>query len=295
MKHRFGWNQWVLASWMGVCGLGFLGTVTASAEPKKVLVVSVTEGFRHSSIEIGNQVIAQLAHDSGDFIVEVANINPNAPEFRGPDGKPDRAKVHEANRRLLAEKMSPAALARYDLVIFNSTTGDLPIPDMDAFLEWIRSGKGFVGVHAATDTFRGHRPFHPYVRMIGGEFKTHGPQVQVDVLNQDPKHPACAHLPGSWTVFDEIYILDGFERPAVHGLLGLDKHPNEKTPGDYPIAWCKTYGKGRVFYTSLGHREDVWDPNWTEGNGQRRNPPSVAVAFQRHLLGGIRWALGREQ
>ncbi|MCX7866563.1 ThuA domain-containing protein [Limisphaera sp. VF-2] len=264
----------------------------ASAAPKRVLVVGVTEGFRHSSIEVGMQVISQLAHDTGLFTVDIANVNPNAPEFRGPDGKPDRAKVQAANKRLLAEKMSPAALANYDLVIFNSTTGDLPIPDMQAFLDWIRSGRGFVGVHAATDTFRGHRPFHPYVQMIGGEFKYHGPQVGVEIINQDPAHAACQHLPNPWKVFDEIYILDGFERAAVHGLLTLDKHPNEKTPGDYPIAWCKTFGKGRVFYTSLGHREDVWDPNWRDGNGQRANPPEVAVAFQRHLLGGIKWALG---
>jgi type 1 glutamine amidotransferase len=267
---------------------------TATAAPKRVLVVGVTEGFRHSSIEVGMQVFAQLAQDSGLFTVEIANVNPNAPEFRGPDGKPDRAKVQAANKRLLAEKMSPAALQNYDLIIFNNTTGDLPIPDVNAFLDWIRSGKGFVGVHAATDTFRGHRPFHPYVQMIGGEFKTHGPQVGVEIINQDPKHIACKHLPNPWKVFDEIYILEGFERASVHGLLTLDKHPNEKTPGDYPIAWCKLYGKGRVFYTSLGHREDVWDPNWRDEKGQRANPPEVAVAFQRHLLGGIKWALGLE-
>lgn len=293
MKRQTCSNRWVPGFCAGLLAVGLWAPSFAGAEPKRVLVVGVTEGFRHSSIEVGMQVISQLGHDSGLFVVDVANVNPNAPEFRGPDGKPDRAKVQEANRRILAEKMSPAALGRYDLVIFNSTTGDLPIPDMEAFLSWIRSGKGFVGIHAATDTFRGHRPFHPYVRMIGGEFKTHGPQVEVDILNQDPQHPACKHLPASWKVFDEIYILDGFERSEVHGCLGLDKHPNEKTPGDYPIAWCKTYGQGRVFYTSLGHREDVWDPNWTE-NGQRKNPPAVAVAFQKHLLGGIRWALGLE-
>src|SRR3989441_11246394 len=64
-------------------------------------------------------------------------------------------------------------------------------------------------------------------------------------------------------------------RDKVHGLLALDKHPNDKTPGDYPIAWCKEYGKGRVFYTSLGHREDVWDPD-TPGSFKRENPKEVS-------------------
>ena len=58
------------------------------------------------------------------------------------------------------------------------------------------------------------------------------------------------------------------------------------------IAWCKNYGKGRAFYTSLGHREDVWDPNWKDGKGERKNSPEVAKAYQQHLLGGIKWVLG---
>jgi uncharacterized protein len=112
----------------------------------------------------------------------------------------------------------------------------------------------------------------------------------VDCINQDPKHPACSHLPAAWHVKDEIYLLNGFERAKVHGLLFLDKHPNEKTPGDYPIAWCKDYGQGRIFYTSLGHREDVWDAN-TAANFKRENSKEVSEAYQKHILGGIEWAL----
>ena len=63
------------------------------------------------------------------------------------------------------------------------------------------------------------------------------------------------------------------------------------TPGDYPVAWTKLHGKGRVFYTSLGHREDVWDPAYTDKNG-RMNSPEVAEQFQAHVRGGILWALG---
>jgi len=117
-------------------------------------------------------------------------------------------------------------------------------------------------MHSATDTLHDHPPqgpLTPYSLMIGAEFKTHHAQVAVDAINQDPRHPACKHFGPTFHVKDEIYIMNGFERNSVHGLLGLDQHPNEKTPGDYPIAWCKKYGQGRVFYTSLGHREDVWD------------------------------------
>jgi uncharacterized protein len=266
--------------------------VVAQAAPKRVLVVSTTAGFRHSSIEVGNAVIEQLARDSAAFTVDIVNVNSSTPEFRGADGKPDGAKIQEANRKALADKMSAEGLKNYDGIIFNNTTGDLPLPDKDAFLAWIQSGKGFAGMHAASDTFHN---FAPFVEMIGGEFKTHGAQVQVDIINQDQQCPACRHLGSNWVVFDEIYQFKNFDRAKVHGLLTLDQHPNDKTPGDYPIAWIKEYGEGRVFYTALGHREDVWDANWKDGKGTRKNPPEVAKAYQEHILGGIKWALGLEK
>jgi type 1 glutamine amidotransferase len=288
--------------------------VGAQAAPRRVLVVGVTDGFRHSAIELGSQIITQMGKDTGLFTVEVVDVSPNSPEFKRADGKLDKTKLDAANRKALADKMSAEGLKQYDAIIFNSTTGEVPLPDVDAFLAWIKGGKGFLGIHAATDTFRGHQPLHAYTQMIGAEFKTHGAQVEVEIINQDPKHPACKHYPATFKVFDEIYLLNGFERSTVHGLLTLDKHPNNKTPGDYPIAWCKEYGKGkrisaargaellvaktwttkpgRVFYSSLGHREDVWDPDWKDGKGERKNPPEVAKAFQQHLLGGIKWALG---
>lgn len=269
-----------------VLAAGFVQNATAAA--KKVLVVTTTTGFRHSSIPTAEKIIAQLGQQSGAFTVDYARVEPNDPQFKGPDGKPDKAKVEEAIKAVLAEKMSPAALKNYDAVIFANTTGDLPLPDPQAFLDWIKTGKGFVGMHAAGDTFHG---FKPYVEMIGAEFKAHGAQVEVEPINQDKECPACKHIPSDWKVFDEIYQFKNFERAKVHGLLTLDKHPNDKTPGDYPISWCKEYGKGRVFYTSLGHREDVWDPNWAD----RKNPKEVAEAYQKHILNGIKWAVGLEK
>jgi type 1 glutamine amidotransferase len=194
-------------------------------------------------------------------------------------------------------KLSPANLKNYDAVVFANTTGDdLPLPDKQGFVDWIASGKGFVGVHAATDTLK---TFSPYVAMIGGAFRTHGPQVTVECITQDPAHAACKHLPARWTVYDEIYQLKDFERGKVHGLVSLeklmltqkDKDAKNATPGDYPIAWSKMLGKGRVFYTSLGHREDMWDPMYRDKDGNRMNSPEIAKQFQQHVLGGILWAL----
>lgn len=265
-------------------------TLPAFAAPKKVLVVTTTTGFRHSSIPTAEKIIGELATRTGQFTVEYARVETGTAEFKGADGKPDRKKIEEAVAKELAPKMSAEALKQYDAVIFANTTGDLPLPDREAFMNFIRSGKGFVGMHAATDTFPNYAPYN---EMIGGHFKTHGPQVEVEVINQDKECPACKHLPAKWTVYDEIYQLKDFDAQKVHGLLTLDKHPNDKTPGNYQIAWAKNYGKGRVFYTSLGHREDIWDPN-TPANFQRKNSKEVAELYQQHILGGIRWALGLE-
>ena len=284
-----------------------------SKAPKRVLVVTTTTGFRHSSIPTAEKVLGELAHQSGAFTVDYARVEPNDPQFKGADGKPDKAKVEAAITAVLAEKLSAAALKQLDGVVFANTTGDLPLPDRQAFLDWIKAGHAFAGMHSASDTFHG---FPPFIEMLGGEFLTHGAQVEVDAINQDNQCPACRHLPGSWKVFDEIYQFKNFDRAKVHGLLTLDKHPNEKTPGDYPVSWCKYYGvnrrvipphgaelllhktwsrvAGRVIYTSLGHREDVWSPGAKDPNGDVKNPPEVAKVFQQHLLGAIQWALALE-
>jgi type 1 glutamine amidotransferase len=269
-----------------------LGIASArAATPKKLLVVSVTKGFRHSSIPTAEKVLAQLGEQSGAFTVDYARVEPSDPEFKGADGKPDKAKVDAAIQKVLADKMSPASLKNYDGVIFANTTGDLPLPDKQAFIDWIKSGKAFVGMHSASDTFHG---FPAYIEMLGGEFQIHHAQVRVDCQNHDPKHPATRDLGAAFTVFDEIYLQKNFHRDQVHVLLALDAHPNEKTPGFYPIAWCKDFGNGRVFYTALGHREDMWDADTPE-KFKRENSKEIAAAYQKHILGGILWALGLEK
>lgn len=256
-----------------VLGFGLVGVAATAlaAEPKRLLVVTATKGFRHSSIPTAEKVIAALGQDSGVFQVDYVR--------GGPDGKDD-AEVRE--------KMAPENLKKYDGVIFANTTGNLAIPDKEYFLEWLKSGKAFVGMHSCSDTYHEYPPF---IQMLGGEFLTHHEQVKVTCVNQSPDHPANHHLDGGqYVVFDEIYLFKNFQRDQVHGLLGLDTHPNKGFPGDFPISWCREYGKGRVFYTALGHREDVWDDD--PAMKDRRNTPEVSRAFQQHILGGIRWTLG---
>jgi len=264
MKMKHFWNSG--ASLLGLC---CAVAISAQAAPKKLLVVTVTKGFRHSSIPTAEKVLGELGQKSGAFTVDYVRTDQD-----------------------MAEKMTPTALKQYDGAIFANTTGDLPLPDKQAFIDWVKSGKAFVAMHSGSDTFHS---FPPYVEMLGGEFKEHHAQVRVNCINQDRKHPATRDLGATFTVFDEIYIQKNFHRDQVHGLLALDAHPNDKTPGDYPIAWCKMFGKGRVFYTELGHREDVWDPGWADKNGKRENTREVSEAYQKHILGGIKWALGLEK
>src|SRR5947207_9494177 len=115
--------------------LASLFTIGTQAAPKKVLVVSVTKGFRHSSIPTAERIIAELGQTSGAFTVDYARVEPNDPRFRGPDGKPDKTKVEVAIKEVLSAKMNPEALRQYDAVIFANTTGDLPIPDKPTFLD----------------------------------------------------------------------------------------------------------------------------------------------------------------
>lgn len=242
-----------------------VGLITAEAAPKKVIVVTATKGFRHSSIATAENVLATLGETSGAFTV-VDYVRGGGDAKKGADDTD------------VMEKLTLAKLNQVDAVIFANTTGDLAIPDKEGFIKWVENGHALIGMHSAGDTYHG---FQPYVDLIGAEFKTHGAQVQVDAYNQDPKHPATKDFGPIYTVFDEIYEFkpERWHREQVHGLLTLDKHPQTHAPGDYPVAWAKEVGHGgKVFYTSLGHREDVW----------------TSEAYQRHILGGIKWALGLE-
>ena len=241
---------------LGVLGLtllaGSAGVSQAQAK-KHLLVVTHTTGFRHGdSIPVAEAIIKRLGDDTGEFDVDYAR---NADDVKA--------------------KMTADALKKYDAVFFCQTTGDLGLPDQQAFLDYIKAGHGFMGTHSATDTYHN---WDAYKELIGAEFMTHGKQVDVEVHNEDPSFPAAAWLPTTFHVFDEIYEFkpESFSRKNSHVVLAMTKHPQTGAPGDYWTAWSRCYGDGRVFYTALGHRPEVWEQPW----------------YQQHILGGIRYVLG---
>jgi putative membrane-bound dehydrogenase-like protein len=181
-----------------------------------------------------------------------------------------------------AKILTPEKIKSAQLIVFY-TTGELPMSEeaFKAFDQWIKDGGAFLGIHPATDTF--HKPpFHDaYNNIINGEFEAH-PWTQDKVVTLkvlDDKHPATKDFPKDFTHAEEIYQFRNFDPGAVRVVLSLDMEKTElKKPRFIPVAWCKNYGKGKVFYTSLGHRPDIWT-----------NP-----VYQKHVTGAIQWLLNRE-
>jgi type 1 glutamine amidotransferase len=231
-------------------------TQPGAGTPSRVLVVTHTTAFRHSSIPVAESTLEIAGRTSGLFSVSFART------------------ADDVRRSLSAQ-----AITAVDAVVFANTTGNLGIPDLGAFLEWIAAGHGFAGMHSASDTYHDEPR---YLAMLGNEFLTHGEQAEVDAVVENADHPAAAPLGNRFRVFDEIYKFTRPNRGEVTMLLSLDRHPADGLPeagraGDLPLAWAKAHGQGRVFYTALGHREDVWESR----------------LYQQHVLGGIRWILGR--
>ncbi|MCS6912573.1 MAG: ThuA domain-containing protein [Myxococcales bacterium] len=220
---------------------------------RRLLVVTHTTGFRHSSIPTAEQTLGELAARSGLWTTY--------------------CRTAEEVRRLL----TPEGLRDFDAVFFANTTGDLGVPELPALLRWVQQGGAFLGAHSAADTYHNQPAF---LEMLGGQFRTHGEQTWVEVHVEDPTHPAVVHLAPRFRIFDEIYEFVDNPRRRAQILLSLDRHPDDGhpeagMPGDFPLAWYRFYGQGRVFYTALGHREDVWQDE----------------RYRQHLLGALRWAL----
>ncbi|MGA5117742.1 lectin [Streptomyces pseudogriseolus] len=220
-----------------------------AADPAyRILVFSRTAGFRHSSIDEGVTALRDLGA-ANNFTV---------------DATEDPAAFTTAN------------LARYRAVVFLSTTGDVLGSAQESALEqYMGSGGGYVGVHAAADT-EYDWPF--YAGLAGALFQSHPAIQPATVEVEDRAHDATAHLGPTWQRTDEWYNYRTNPRTTAHVLASLDEssYSGGSMSGDHPIAWCKDYAGGRAFYTGGGHTEESYaDP-----------------AFRRHLLGGIRWAAG---
>jgi type 1 glutamine amidotransferase len=167
-------------------------------------------------------------------------------------------------------------LRRYAAVVFLNTTGDvLDSTQQVAFEHYIKQGHGFMGVHAATDT-EYNWPW--YGGLVGAYFKNH-PQVQpATVRIIDAAHPATSFLPARWQRTDEWYNFRDVA-PDLRVLATVDEtsYTGGLNGPQHPFAWCHTYGGGRAFYTAGGHlNENYADPQ-----------------FQRHLLGGLQYAMGQ--
>ena len=191
----------------------------------------------------------------------------------------------------------PDSIKNFDAFVFE-TTGDLtkeggdkqppmPVEGKKALLAAIAAGKGFVGCHCASDTC--HSPGEkvenqpedkrdPYIRMLGGEFIKHGAQQKGWTRVIDKNFPGAKDVK-DFDIMEEWYTLKNFS-PDLHVILVQDttgmKGADYERPS-YPSTWARKHDKGRVFYTSMGHREDVWESD----------------RFQQMLMGGLSWALGR--
>lgn len=253
----------------------------APKKPRKLLVFSKTNGFRHASIATGKIALTELGKRTGAFETVISD---DLAEF-------------ETER-----------LSGYDAVCFLSTTQNVFLPHPKEFetldeaakqearqrearlkqnlLTFIRSGKGFVGIHAATDTCY---EWPDFGSMINGYFDGHpwtaDTPVSIRVEPGQEKHPLAEMFEGRNLEFkEEIYQLKApYSSKAVHMLLRLDTEKTDmslkgikRTDGDFGVAWARHWDQGRVFYCSLGHNHHIYT-----------NPKVL-----RHYLAGIQWAIG---
>ena len=218
---------------------------------KHILVIGQTKGFEHDSVSDGMVAIYNLGRESGLWDAML------------------RTDVELITKKELGRNAK--TLDYFDALIFVSTTGELDLDDNQKkdMMSFIKDdGKGFVGVHAALDT---NYKWPEYGEMIGGWFDQHPwSTFNAPIINEDPNFPAVRHFPKSFLKYDEIYQPKEWSRDKVNVLLSLDptklnyaNNPRiHRTDHDFAVAWDKMYGKGRVFYSTLGHTQEAWsDPD----------------------------------
>jgi cytochrome c len=223
------------------------------ANGSRVLVFSRTKGYYHESIPSGIAAIQQLGKENS-FQVDTTK---------------DAAKFTADN------------LKKYKAIIFLSTTQDVLNDEQQTAMEgYIKSGGGFVGVHAAADT---EYEWPWYNKLVGAYFKSHpgNPNVRKAVVNVvDKNHPATESLPEKWERSDEWYNYKDIN-PDLKVLAKLDETSYEggENGENHPIIWYHEYDGGRAFYTGGGHTKESFED----------------AVFMQHLLGGIEYAMGGEK
>lgn len=226
--------------------LGLCGALSAQTAKKKLLFIGQTKGFQHDSVSHAAGTLWKLGQESGIWDTYI---------------KTDCQLVTKQKLTGNAKNLN-----FFDAVAFY-TTGELDMDEQQKadLLSFLRDdGKGFLGIHSATDTFY---KWPAYGEMIGGYFDFHPWNTfEAPLVVEDPDFPGMKFLPRTFTMRDEIYQVKNFSRERVRVLLRLDEtkldysRPNiHRTDKDFAVIWARTYGKGRVIYNGLGHLEAVWD------------------------------------
>lgn len=268
--------------------------------PKRLLLVTHSGGFIHDSVGVAEDVLKSVGPKHGYTVTCYRLTNPADEGASLTDRKkrpPEQAREHYGNvfrqrtgKIVDAEStgtIDKETLKNFDVVLF-FTTGNPMTPEQTRDLvDWVKAGGAFAGTHCATDTLYGDAA---YGNLIGGYFSGHPAIQTIKVKVDDPKHPAAAAFEDGQDYKDEMYVfgLSGqfkeqpYGRKKVNVILSIapgsfDLQKTAPRPdGDYAISWSREEGKGKVFYTSFGHRQEVWKDE----------------RFQKHLFGGLTWALG---
>ena len=223
---------------------------------------------QHDSVSHALSVIERLGYESGVYDTYI------------------RTDSNIISKHPLMTTGQPASggpsLANVDAIFFlGHREVELSAQQRTDLLSFVRDdGKGFVAAHTGTTAFLSWPEFG---EMIGGTYDNHPwNTISAPVINEDPTFPATKHFPPVFNFTDEFYQTKDFSREKSHVLLRLDtsnlppKPDFHRLDGDFPLAWAKMYGKGRVFYSSLGHDAKTWD-----------NPDVYHMYFE-----AIKWALG---
>jgi type 1 glutamine amidotransferase len=265
-------RQMLLSTGAALLGAGSTRQLFADSQgaTKKVLFFTKSSGFPHpvitrkgGELSLAERILTEIGKDHGFEVVA------------SKDGR----------------MFDPDKIGQWDAFAFE-TTGDLTTPGTDktnpmsadgkkAFLDAIQNGKGFVGMHCATDTFHSKGDeIDPYIKMIGGEFSAHDAQQVAKIQIVDEAFPGVRGFGSDYfELNDEWYAQKNLADDLHVILVQVTENmqgPNYKRPS-FPETWTRMHGKGRVFYTSMGHREDVWE-----------NPK-----YQGLLLGALGWATGK--
>lgn len=230
----------------------------------------VSEGYQHDSVSHALATIERLGYETGaydTFIHTDSQLITKHPVL-GSDGKP----------LLYAKNLND-----FDLIFFFGVREINLTPQQKAdLLAFVHDdGKGFIVAHAGLTAFFSWPEFG---EMIGGRFDEHPwGIIRAPLIVEDPSFPGMSHLPPSFDHVDEMYQVKNFSREKSHVILRLDvSHLDMKIPlvhhqdQDFPLAWAKMYGKGRVYVSALGHDPSTWDDR----------------AVEEMYYEGIRWALG---